>query len=85
MKTLKILVLALLVGICVTLLTVLFENAPGMLVGAVWYGYPLGWLVRVVVPGLPYVVRPLRLVLNIIFWTVLAAIILFAYSSIRNK
>lgn len=85
MKSLKVLALAVVGGIAVTLVTGLLENTPEMLVGAVWYGYPLGWLIRIVVPGFPYVVRPLRLLLDIFFWTVLVGIILFAYTKIRNK
>jgi hypothetical protein len=85
LKLLKILALAVVGGIVVTLLTGLFENTPEMLVGAVWYGYPLAWLVRIVVPGFPYVVRPLRLLVDIAFWAVIAGIILFAYTKIRKK
>jgi len=85
LKSLKILAYAALGGVAITLLTALFENTPEMLVGAVWFGYPLAWLVRIVVPGLPYVVRPLRFLVDILFWGVIAGIILFAYTKIRMK
>jgi hypothetical protein len=85
LKPLKILALAAVGGIAVTLLTGLLGNTPEMLVGAVWYGYPLAWLVRIIVPGFPYVVRPLRFLVDILFWTVIAGIILFAYTKIRKK
>ena len=85
LKPVKVLSLAVVGGIAVTLLSGLLENTPEMLVGAVWYGYPLAWLVRIIVPGFPYVVRPLRLFLDIVFWTVIAGIILFAYTKIRKK
>jgi hypothetical protein len=85
LKPVKFLSLAVVGGIAVTLLSGLLENTPQMLVGAVWYGYPLAWLVRIIIPGLPYVVRPLRLLLDIMFWTIIAGITLFAYTKIRKK
>lgn len=87
MKLLKLLVLATISGIVITLLTGLLENTPEMLVGAVWYGYPLAWLVRMVVAPqyFPWVVRPLRLIADIVFWAVIAAIILFAYTKTKKK
>ncbi|MGA8904064.1 MAG: hypothetical protein WB661_03555 [Candidatus Bathyarchaeia archaeon] len=87
MKPLKLLVLAAIGGIVITLLTGLLENTPEMLVGAVWYGYPLAWLVRMVVAPqyFPWVVRPLRLIADIVFWAVIVAIILFAFTKTRKK
>jgi len=85
LKPVKVLLLAVVGGIAITLLSGLLGNTPEMLVGAVWSGYPLAWLVRIIVPGFPYVVRPLRLFLDIMFWTVIAGIILFAYTKIRKK
>jgi hypothetical protein len=87
MKPLKLLVLAAIGGIVITLLTGLLENTPEMLVGAVWYGYPLAWLVRMVVAPqyFPWVVRPLRLIADIVFWAVIVAIVLFAYTKTKKK
>ncbi len=87
MKSLKLLALAAIGGIVITLLTGLVENTPEMLVGAVWYGYPLAWLVRIVVAPEynPWVPRPLRLIADIVFWTIIVAIILFAYTKMRKK
>ncbi len=87
MKPLKLLVLAAVGGIVITLLTGLLENTPQMLVGAVWYGYPLAWLVRMVVAPqyFPWVVRLLRLIADIVFWAVIVAIILFAYTKTKKK
>jgi len=87
MKPLKLLVLAAIGGIVITLLTGLLENTPQMLVGAVWYGYPLAWLVRMVVAPqyFPWVVRPLRLIADIVFWAVIVAIVLFAYTKTKKK
>jgi ABC-type nitrate/sulfonate/bicarbonate transport system permease component len=87
LKPPKILALSLVGGIGVTLLTGLLENTPEMLVGAAWYGYPLAWLVRrIIAPEyFPYVVRPLRLLVDIAFWAIIAGIILFANTKIRKK
>ncbi|MBS7626927.1 hypothetical protein KEJ51_07850 [Candidatus Bathyarchaeota archaeon] len=40
---------AVLCGLALTLLTGLFSNTPPRLVGAVWYGYPLPWLFRMII------------------------------------
>lgn len=86
MRLLKVLVLAVIVGTVMTLLTGLLENTPEMLVGAVWYGFPLAWLVRMVVAPqyFPWVVRPFRLIADIVFWAVLVTIVLFAYSKTQK-
>ncbi len=86
MKPLKLLIFAAIGGIIITLITGLLENTPEMLVGAVWYGYPLVWLVRMVVAPEynPWVVRPLRLIADILFWAIIAAIVLFAYMRMRK-
>lgn len=86
MKTVKLLVFAAIGGVIITLLTGLAQNSPEMLVGAVWYGYPLAWLVRLVVAPeyFPYVVRPLRLIADLLFWAIMATIVLFTYTRIRK-
>ncbi len=87
MKPLKLLLLAAIAGIVITFLTGLIENTPEMLVGAVWYGYPLAWLVKMIVAPqyFPWVVRPYRLIADIVFWAVVVAIVLFAYTKISKK
>jgi hypothetical protein len=87
MKPLKLLLFAAIAGIVITLLTGLIENTPEMLVGAVWYGYPLAWLVKMVVAPqyFPWVVRPLRLIADLVFWAVVVAIILFVYAKVKKK
>lgn len=86
MKPVKLLVSAVIGGIVITLLTGLLENTPEMLVGATWYGYPLAWLVRKIIAPqyFPWVVQPLSLIADIIFWAVVVAIILFAYTKIKK-
>ena len=88
MKTTKLLICAAIGSIAITLLTGLLPNTPEMLVGAVWYGYPLAWLVRQLGnPAYPtvYNLRPLRFVADIVGWAIIVAIVLFAYTRMRKK
>jgi len=66
-------------GIGITLLTGLFENTPSRLVGAVHYGYPLAWLVRLIVAPQysPWHVSTPDLLGDIVIWSVILGIILF--------
>jgi len=83
----KMAVLAVVIGVAITLLTGLVENTPAMLMGAVWYGFPFAWLVRMVVAPQynPWVVQPLRLIADIVAWTVVAWVILFVVTRSRKK
>jgi len=53
----------------------------------VYYGYPFAWLEMMVVAPqyFPWVVRPVRLVLDIVVWAVIVWIILFVFSKARKK
>ena len=85
--SLKLLIFAIIGGIVITLITGLINNTPEMLVGVVYYGYPLAWLQMLVIAPqyFPWHVHPLRLVLDILVWTVIVWIILFAVSKARKK
>ncbi len=48
-SALSLVLVSILGGELITLLTGLIPNTPGMLVGAVHYGYPLPWLFRMVI------------------------------------
>ena len=85
MKPLKLLALSAFGGVLITLLTGLVNHTPDMLVGAVWYGYPLAWLVQIVYPGTPYTIRPLRFVADIVFWGVIVLVALFGYTKFTKK
>jgi hypothetical protein len=80
-------VYAVVAGVVITLLTGLIGNTPEMLVGAVYYGYPFAWLEMMVVAPqyFPWVVRPLRLILDIVVWTVIVWVILFVASKAKKK
>ena len=87
LKSSMMVVCAVVAGVVMTLFTGLIGNTPGMLVGAVYYGYPLAWLEMMVVAPqyFPWVVRPLRLILDIVAWTVVVWIILFVVSKAKKK
>jgi len=74
-------------GVVITLLTGLASHTPEMLVGAVYYGYPFAWLEMLVIAPqyFPWVVRPVRLILDIVVWAVVVWVILFAISKARKK
>jgi hypothetical protein len=85
--SIKTLVFAIIGGIVITLLTGLINRTPPMLVGAVYYGYPFAWLEMLVIAPqyFPWVVRPVRLILDIVVWTIVVWVILFVVSKIRKK
>ena len=84
---LKILIFAVIGGVLITLLTGLINHTPEMLVGAVYYGYPFAWLEMMVIAPqyLPWVVRPVRLVLDIVVWAVVLWVVLFVLFKARKK
>jgi hypothetical protein len=84
---LKILLFAVVGGVLITLLTGLINHTPEMLVGAVYYGYPFAWLEMMVVAPqyFPWVVRPVRLVLDIVVWAVVVGVVLFVVFKARKK
>lgn len=63
-------------GVVVTLLTGFLANT--VLLGAEHYGYPLAWLVRLVLAPeyFPWRVNVLNLVMDIIVWTLIAGIVI---------
>jgi len=86
-SSMKMVIFAVIGGIIITLVTGLFNNTPEMLMGAVYYGFPFAWLEMMVVAPqyFPWVVRPLRLILDIVIWTVVVWVILFAVSKAKKK
>lgn len=83
----KNLIFALIGGVVITLVTGLINHTPEMLVGAVYYGYPLAWLEMLVIAPqyFPWVVRPLRLIIDVIAWTIVVWVIIFLVSKTRKK
>jgi len=91
-STKKMLVYAVVVGVVITLVTGLIANTPdcvftACVVGVVYYGYPFAWLARTAAapPYSPWLIRLVRLILDIVAWTVVVYIILFALSKTKKK
>jgi len=80
----KLLISAIIGGVAITLVTGLIPNA--MLVGASHYGYPLAWLIQLVLAPehYPWRINVLNLVIDIIFWIVIAGVILFALKKAKK-
>jgi hypothetical protein len=74
-------------GVLLTLLTGVFSNTPEMMVGATHYGYPLPWLVRMIVAPeyFPWVVEYVNLVADVIVWSVIVGIVLLVVGAVRKK
>jgi hypothetical protein len=83
----KTVIFAVVGGIVITLVTGLINHTPEMLVGAAYYGYPFAWLEMLVIAPqyFPWVVRPVRLILDLVVWTIVVWVILFLVSKARKK
>ena len=84
---LKTTIFAVIGGVVITLLTGLIDHTAAMLVGAVYYGYPFAWLEMMVVAPqyFPWVVRPVRMFLDIVVWAIVVWVILFVVSKAQKK
>lgn len=88
MKTWKLFVVALVLGIVITGLTGLIETPGTALIGATWYGLPFSWLKYLVVGPQysPWSVNPItNLIADIIIWTVVVFIVLFIATKLGKK
>lgn len=77
MNARRIVIISVVGGVVIALLTGLVSNTP-MLVGAVWYGYPLAWLIRMIVAPeyFPWKVEIVNLIADIVVWTLIVLVIL---------
>jgi len=85
MKGRTVVVIAIVVGVAITLASGLLSNTPSGLLGAVHFGYPLPWLHQVVYPNAPLEVDALILLVDAVIWTVLVGLVLFLIESIRRR
>lgn len=74
-------------GVLVALATGLFSNTPSMLVGAVHYGYPLPWLIRMIVAPeyFPWVVNYVNLIVDIVVWAIIVGVLLLILARTRKS
>ena len=87
MKMGMTIVAAIIVGVVITLITGLLPSTPSGLVGAVWYGYPLNWINRLIISptaGNPWVVQWVGLIVDIVVWFIVALIVLMLISMTRK-
>ena len=82
----KILVSAMLGGTAVALLTGMISSTPPMLLGEIWYGYPLAWLFQLVIAPeyIPWRADVLSLTIDILFWTVIVGILILVLTRVKK-
>jgi hypothetical protein len=70
---------SILAGEIVTLLTGLFPNTPQMLVGAIYYGFPIAWLFRMIVAPEynPWKIDFPKFLADTVVWSVIFLVIVF--------
>lgn len=74
-------------GVVVTLLTGLISNTPAMLVGAMHYGYPLAWLMRLVLAPeyFPWRVNVPNLVVDLVIWIIIVGMAVTVLTRRRKR
>jgi len=87
MSTLDRLLVSILGGELVTLATGLLRNTPPALLGAAHYGYPLAWLIRLVIAPEynPWRIDLLNFFGDIVIWSVIVGIMLFLVARSRKS
>ena len=83
----KIVILSLIGGAVITLLTGLLSNMPTPLLGAEHYGYPLPWLFRLILGPeyFPWRVDLAVLVVDVVVWTLVVGVALFAWMRLKHQ
>ena len=74
-------------GAVVTLLTGLISNTPAMLVGAMHYGYPLAWLMRLVLAPeyFPWRINVPNLVVDLVIWIMIVGMAVTVLTRRRKR
>ncbi len=87
MSNRKIVLVSVVAGVAITILTMLYNGTPYLLVGAVWYGFPLTWIRRLVVAPQynPWAIDYAGLVIDLCFWTLVSGAIIFLAKRTQNK
>jgi len=86
MNTTNRLVVSILGGEIITLLTGLFSSTPEMLVGAEHYGFPLAWLIRMIVAPEynPWRIEFVNFLADVVVWSVILLVIVFIVEKVRK-
>lgn len=72
-------------GIIITMITGLVSSTPKNLVGAVWYGYPLNWINKLITYPTAWRIQLGGLVIDLIFWFAIVLIALMIVEKIRGR
>lgn len=85
MVNVKILLSSVIGGVIITLLTGFIPNM--MLIGATRYGYPLAWLIRLVIAPeyFPWRVDVLYLIADIIVWSIIIGMVLLVLTRAKKS
>ena len=81
------LVVSILGGVIITLLTgFFFSSTPQMLVGAEWFGFPLAWLIRMIVAPEynPWRVEFRSFLADVVVWSVILFVIVYVVDKVRR-
>ena len=86
MNTTNRLLVSIFSGEIITLLTGLFSNTPEMLVGAEHYGFPLAWLIRMIVAPEynPWRIEFVNFLADVVVWSVILLVIVFIVEKVRK-
>ena len=86
MNTTSRLVVSVLGGVIIALLTGLFSNTPEMLLGAEHYGFPLAWLIRMIVAPEynPWRIEFLNFLADVVVWSVILFVIVLIVEKTRK-
>ncbi len=72
----KIIALAVIIGLVITIITGFINTTPAGLVGASWYGWPLAWKIVPVVPNPEPQYHIAQFLGDFVIWSVIAGIVL---------
>ena len=86
MNTTNRLLVSIFSGEIMTLLTGLFSNTPQMMVGAEWFGFPLAWLIRMIVAPEynPWRIEFVNFLADVVVWSVILLVIVFILEKVRK-
>lgn len=80
----KMLILAVIVGVVITLITGVINTTPSDLVGASWYGWPFVWRIVPVVPDPVASYNIAKFIGDVIVWFIVAFVIMFLWKKLKK-
>lgn len=81
----KLIGLAAIVGLVITLVTGFINTTPSGLLGATWYGWPFAWKIVPVVPNPQASYKAAQFIGDFIVWFVVAFVIMVVVQKLRKK